>query len=446
MDTPQPEELSTVEEAKKYMNKKRTDIYIWGIYFALITFSVIELFSASIQEVTAADIYGPIMRHMKFIGIGLLIMLGLQRIHWRHMYYMVPIYVFCSLVAMGYVLLFGVDINGARRGMMIFSMLLLPAEFLKLAVALGIAYIVSRCQIHNTHDITTKGVVSCVGFVLLCSGMLFLHGLTNTLLVLAISMTMMAVGFGGKKFGYVILLFFVIGGCAVTYKMYHKSEKGPTEREIMVAQLNREDVNNDQVGEGRGSTWHNRVENYMKLDKYNDPMTDENKQAQLSFIAQAHGGVRGVGIGKSRENTRLPLAFSDYIFAIVVEEMGMVFGIFLLTLYLWLLMHAGRLVMNIRATFPSLLVIGCAITITYQALFHIAIVTGVFPVSGQPLPLFSKGGSSVIATSIALGIMLCVSRSAVRIEDGSEAQEQELQTLPEQLRKDNPAQRIVSNE
>jgi cell division protein FtsW len=87
-----------------------------------------------------------------------------------------------------------------------------------------------------------------------------------------------------------------------------------------------------------------------------------------------------------------------------------------------------------------MLVIGCAITITFQALFHIAIVTGVFPVSGQPLPLFSKGGSSVLATSIALGIMLSVSRFAARTDD-TVAVQQELQTLPERLRKDNPAQR-----
>jgi cell division protein FtsW len=444
MDSPQNTDNVTQTEAtadaQKLMKKKRTDIYIWGIYFAMITFSIIELFSASIQEVTATDIYGPILRHVKFVGLGLVIMLLLQRTHYKYIYYGIPLYVMFSLGAMFLVLTVGVDINGARRGLMIGSMLLLPAEFLKLAVALGVSFIVARFQIEDTHDITTKGVVFCAGFVVLCSALLFFHGLTNTLLVVAISTAMMAVGFGGKKFLVVIACLIAFGGCAVGYKMMHKSDKGPTERQIMIAQLNHEDVAGAQIGEGRGATWHNRVANHFKFDKYKDPITDENKQEQLSFIAQAHGGLRGVGIGKSRENTRLPLAFSDYIYAIVIEEMGLGFGIFLLMLYLWLLMHAGRLATHIKSTFPSLLVIGCAITITFQALFHIAIVTGVFPVSGQPLPLFSKGGSSVLATSIALGIMLSVSRFAARTDD-TVAVQQELQTLPERLRKDNPAQR-----
>jgi cell division protein FtsW len=445
MDSPQNAELSTVEEAEKIKKKKRTDTYIWGIYFAMITFSIIELFSASIQEVTATDIYGPIMRHMKFVVGGLVIMLILQRTHFKNIYKAIPFYVFFSVLTMILVLAVGVDVNGARRGLMIGPLMLLPAEFLKLAVALGVAFIVTRFQIKGTHDITTGGAVLCGFFIGGCSLLLFFHGLTNTLLVVAISIAMMGVGFFSKKLFIVIGVLAVLGLSAVGYKVMHKSADGPSPKQIEMARLNHEEVG-EVIGEGRGTTWRKRISDHLRWDKYKDTITDENKQAQLSFIAQAHGGLRGVGIGNSRENTRLPLAFSDYIFAIVVEELGMVLSLFVLALYLWLLYHAGRLATHLKSTLASLLVIGCAVTITFQALFHIAIVTGVFPVSGQPLPLFSKGGSSVIATSIALGIMLSVSRSAVRIDDDAETQEQELKTLPEQLRKDNPAQKIMKNE
>ena len=204
-------------------------------------------------------------------------------------------------------------------------------------------------------------------------------------------------------------------------------------------------LNQEEVGAGnerdRSATWFGRVQRHFRLNKHADPITDINKQEQLSYIAQAHGGITGVGPGKSRENARLPLAFSDYIYAIVVEECGLVFSIFLLLCYLWLLMRAGYVGISLRRTPACFLMIGCGIYIVVQALFHMAIVSGVFPVSGQPLPLISKGGTSVLATSIALGVMLSVSRHAARTDDkDTEAATRELQSLPENLRTDNPTQ------
>ena len=186
-------------------------------------------------------------------------------------------------------------------------------------------------------------------------------------------------------------------------------------------------------------TWKARFSRHFRLNKYNDDITDENKQEQLSYIAQAHGGLLGVGPGNSRENARLPLAFSDYIYAIVIEELGLITGVFLLICYLWLLARAGWVATRCKQTFPCLLVIGCAIYIVYQALFHMAIVTGVFPVSGQPLPLISKGGTSVIVTSIALGIMLSTCRHAA-FKDDKEAIRKEIEALPENMQSDNPSQ------
>ena len=107
--------------------------------------------------------------------------------------------------------------------------------------------------------------------------------------------------------------------------------------------------------------------------------------------------------------------------------------------YLWLLARAGRVATKCKQTFPCLLVIGCAIYIVYQALFHMAIVTGLFPVSGQPLPLISKGGTSVIVTSIALGIMLSTSRHAA-FKGDKEAIREELNTLPSSIHSENPSQ------
>lgn len=429
--------LSTPAESSP--TQSRIDPYIWGSYIALLVVSVIELFSASSQEVQVGNIYGPIIRHAMFLGIGLVIMLAIQRVHFRHIYFAIPLFVIVSIALMMLVLSVGVNINGARRGLQIGSIMLLPAEFLKLAVALGIAFILSRNRLKGTHDTTNRGVIECTILVLLCSGLLFSHGLTNTLLLMAISICMMLVGgVSWRKLGYVALVFVIFGGGAMLAKHIGNSSHEATPEEIALAEINQTDV--ETRGGNRMSTWSARIKRHLRLNKAGDPITDENKQEQLSYIAQAHGGLTGAGPGNSRENARLPLAFSDYIYAIVVEELGALVAIGVLALYLFLLGRAGRLAMVFKSTLPCLLVIGCALVICLQALFHICIVVGVFPVSGQPLPLISKGGTSILATSIALGVMLSASRWAARKTDTAETIQHELSSLPENIATDNPSQ------
>jgi cell division protein FtsW len=156
-----------------------------------------------------------------------------------------------------------------------------------------------------------------------------------------------------------------------------------------------------------------------------------------SYMAQANGSWHGVLPGNSRETARLPLAFSDYIFAIIVEDWGFIGGFALLMLYLCLLGRAGAIAAKCSRAFPALLVMGMAVMTVLQALFHMAIVTGVFPVSGQPLPLISKGGSSILVTSIAFGIMLSVSRFAAQNNQRSEINA-EIAELPSEMTAENP--------
>ena len=430
----------TVHQAAEAIKpRKRTDPYIWGVYIALLLIAIVELFSASSQEVRADNIYGPILRHVEFLGGGLLIMLGLQYIHFKHIYRFIPVMVLGSVVLMILVLMVGVNVNGARRGLMIGSTMVLPAEFLKLSAALGVAWILSRTQEKDKHDVTWGGTIAASTLVLFCCGLLFSHGLTNTLLLMSMSLTTMLIGgMSWRKFLIVTAAFVFIGGGAFLVKnMANKTaEIDPVRTEIN--RLNKVDA--EERVQNRAATWNERISRHFRLNKYNDSITDENQQEQLSYIAQARGGWHGVGLGNSRESSRLPLAFSDYIYAIIVEESGLLGGIFVLCCYLWLLARAGRLAMVFRSTMPCLLVISSALYIVLQALFHICIVSGVFPVSGQPLPLISKGGFLVLATSVALGIMLSTSRHAARKGDDREAVAKELEALPENLQSSNPSQ------
>lgn len=430
-----PPAAKPAADAAVMPRRRRADHYIWGTYILLVIISLIELYSASSQEVTAANIYRPIMRHGMFLLTGFGFMVWFERLHFRAFYYAVPIYVVGSIAAMMMVLIAGVKINGARRGLDLGFMMVLPAELIKLGAALGVAWILSRHQIKKANDVDNRGVAYCVLLIALCCGLLFSQGLTNTILLMSISLSMMLIGgVSFKKMGIVLAIYAVLGGGAYAFTS-HGSDEKVSERAAEIARLNHEEA---KTGAGnRSDTWRGRIVRHFVGDKHLEPITSINKQEQFSYIAQAHGGLLGVGPGNSRETARLPLAFSDYIYAIIIEEGGLVAGLVVLSLYIVLLVRAARIGAKLKQTFPCLLVIGCTIYIVYQALFHMAIVSGFMPVSGQPLPLISKGGMSIWVTSWALGIMLSVSRYAADKHD-KEAIKAELQMLPEDIHSDNP--------
>ena len=424
----------------------RTDHHLWGTYILLVIIAVIELFSASIQEVADGEIFRPIIRHGMFLLAGLVLMIIMQKMHYRWIYAMIPLYVGASVAMMLWVMVGGREINGAQRAIELGGIQLLPAEFLKLAAALGMAWIISRNREPGKRDITQRGLVLTLGFLYLCCGLLFTQGLSNTIVVVAICFSMMLVcGVSWRKFIIALTITGFLGATGIYVKTSLKSSKPLTEQQIRRAQLNGQAINYDAdgnvyiVGSGRGTTWKERVKRHFRPDKHLEAFSVDNQQEQLSYIAQAHGGLLGVGIGKSRENARLPLAFSDYIFAIIVEELGLFIGLGILLCYMWILGRSAMLTTQFRQTVPGMMVMGCAFVIVFQALFHMAIVSGVVPVSGQPLPLISKGGISVIATSLAFGVMLSVARHAARITDDKDRQEAETELLPENAVSENPA-------
>lgn len=189
----------------------------------------------------------------------------------------------------------------------------------------------------------------------------------------------------------------------------------------------------------RISTWENRLADFFDpTPEYEKPTTSDNLQEHRAAMAMAHGGIIGVGPGNSREASRLPLAFSDYIYAIIIEDLGFLFGgVGLLLVYLMILARAGLIARRCTKAFPALLVMGMAVMIVLQALFNMAIVVGVFPVSGQQLPLISKGGTSIWMISFAFGVMLSVSRYAVK-DSGSEIKTERENNLPDDLQAANP--------
>lgn len=417
--------------APKGLRTYKTDPFIWGIYLSLLVFSVVELFSASSTEVVASNVYAPLVRHSIFLGAGLLLVLWLQKVHYKYFsHYAWPL----AILSLGLLWIsskFGVEINGAQRAISIAGFTVQPAEIVKLTVVILLASIMAKNQ--RPGGVTTRGVVWVAVVVLVFGASLWTNGLTNTLLLMGVSLCMFLIGYVPlKKLGVVLVCYGLAAGVLGMVKYMDHDDSAREFQEMQTSGA----VSASRSGEGRADTHKGRFSRYIEGVHPEDPIDDMNRQVIMANFAQANGGLFGQGPGNSRESARLPLAFSDYIYSIIVEDTGFIGGTVLVVLYLWLLARAGMIAYFCRRAFPAFLILGCAVLIVLQALAHMAIVTGVAPVSGQPLPLISKGGTSILVMSAAIGIMLSVSRHAVTHKDNKN-EKAELEQLPDELQSAN---------
>ena len=448
--------MSPSEKTNRYteISQKYGDPWIWGIYIMLIIFSIVESYSASSREIATQGIYMPIIKQCIFLGVGALCVVLLQRVDYnqpKFLYAMIPGLAVFTVMSLLYVMFFGEIINGARRAMTIVPGLvtLQPAELAKLSIVTILSYIFAKSQ--KNQDISNKGLFAAAAAVGIYGALMIRSGLTNTLLLIAISGSMLLIGGARlKKIGILMIFFGIMFGFFVIIK--HNNDKKEetfkeTQKEMQV-EMSADGlpiVSNKSINDvKRTGTWSRRIQEWKSSDSlvYRD-ITPKNQQEMFSRMAQANGGVVGKGIGKSRECSRLPLAFSDYIYSIIVEELGLIGGLFVMLLYLSLLGRAAMIVRRSKRVLPSLLVIGMASFITFQALFHMAINVGVFPVSGQPLPLISKGGTSIIVISIAFGVMLSVSRTIANY--GNKKNKAEETPIIEGLDAENPTEIPAKN-
>ncbi len=407
--------------------KAKPDGYIWGIYLFILVYSVIELFSASSSEVDANNVYSPLIRHGIFLLIGFGLVLVHQNLPYQYFKHYAKVIGILSLVLLLATSFVGITINGAQRAIRIAGFTIQPAEIVKLTVVVWLASVLATNQMRK--GVTTKGVIIAATIILVFSAALYKNGFTNTVLLMGVSMCLFIVsGIQWKKLGVVLVVYLVAGG--IFYIVKHSSEAADefdsiAQTESATGSTDREDTRNN-----RWSRWKIFVDP-------NEEINDMNRQVILANIAQANGGLTGQGPGNSRESARLPLAFSDYIFSIIVEETGLLGASILLLFYTFLLFRAGVIARKCSRAFPAFLIMGCAFLIVFQAIIHMMIVVGLTPVSGQPLPFISKGGTSIIVMSIALGMMLSVSRYAVTSGNKKEIKA-ELSELPEDMQAENP--------
>lgn len=412
---------------------RRSDPYIWGIIIILYIVSVVEVYSAISREITGGDVYTPIIKHVLLLFSGFLITYVTSRVHYKWFKVMAYLMIPAAIVLLVCILFWGDMLNGAKRTITVWGVSLQGSEVAKVTIVLAMATVLAKSQIKRGVD--TKGVVLVVVLVTIFSGLLFTQGLTNTLLFIGISVCMMLIGgVEWYKLGIIFLVYLVLALAVMQAKDILTESELFNKQEQTVQDGEKKDVLIQ-----RSSTWKSRLEDFFdSTPEYEKETTDANRQEHRAAMAMAHGGITGVGPGNSREASRLPLAFSDYIYAIIIEDLGFVVGgVGLLLVYLMILARAGLIARRCTKAFPALLVMGMAVMIVLQALFNMAIVVGVFPVSGQPLPLISKGGTSIWMMSFAFGVMLSVSRYAVK-DTGANIKSERESGLPEDLQAANP--------
>ncbi|NDV79231.1 FtsW/RodA/SpoVE family cell cycle protein [Dysgonomonas sp. 511] len=376
----------------------RGDKVIWCIFIALCIISLLEVFSASSTIVyRQQNQFAPIFRHAVFLLFGFGLVVFLQRIPSRFFsILLLGIPVSAILIILTY--FFGEDINGAQRWLGIGAITIQPSELAKISAIGFIAFFLSKMKTDNEGWIFWTMIIS---ISILCA-LIVPDNLSTAILLFVVCFLLMFIGQVDLKrlakvgLGVVILGLIAYGGLV-----------------LLPA-----DVVKKYLPE-RAETWKNRIERHdekisiKEVDENGNMLykiTDENRQVSHAKIAIADNKIIGLP-GSGTQRDFLPQAYSDFIFAIILEEMGLLGGLFVLLLYLSLMIRCGVLASKCEKKFPRYLILGSALIITIQALANMAVAVNLIPVTGQPLPLVSRGGTSTIITCAYFGIILaCSSR------------------------------------
>lgn len=395
---------------KKYL---QGDSIIWIVFFALCIISIIEMYSASSTLAYKAIKHTvPIMSHITFLAAGVVLVFAVHLIPTQIIRMLSYPALAFSLILLILTPFIGISENEATRWIEIFGIRFQPSEIAKISLIIVCADLMSRIKDEADEKKQFKHILLIAGVT--CA-LIVTANLSTAVLLFGIIFLIMFIGnISWKRIvpTILIMLAFVVSGYFLVKVIPEDSMPTPLKRAY---------------------TWVARIDRFV--DGHEDEnkyiINDENLQAQHGKIAIARGGIFGVMPGNSTERDFLPQAFADYIYAIIVEEMGLAGGILVILLYLILLFRAGVIARKSETTYPAILVIGLSLMIVIQSFVSMAVSVGLGPVTGQPLPLISRGGTSILITSLYFGIILGITRE-IRKEDMKKEQikEESEQNIP----------------
>ncbi|UKK48797.1 FtsW/RodA/SpoVE family cell cycle protein [Prevotella sp. E9-3] len=409
---------------KKIGNLFKGDKGIWMVFLFLCLISVVEVFSASSTLTYKSQNYlSPLIYHSGMILFGLFVVIVTLNIPCRYFKIVTPLMLFISFATLLWVLIGGESINGANRVIKLAGFTFQPSEIAKGTMVLATAQILSAMQRPDGKGADEKAMKYVMFIVLPAVFLIGIENLSTAALLSMVIFLMMFLGRVpimqlGKLMGagvIVIGVFLTLVLTLGTIEQVEDEKNPPTEQAAAQGKM-------DEIKGGgifhRFATWRNRILNHsggedVPADKYD---IDKNFQVGHANIAIASSGIIGKGPGNSTERDFLPQAFSDFIYAIIIEEMGIIGAVAVVLLYVILLFRTARIARRCENNFPAFLVMGLALMLVIQATINMMVAVELMPVTGQPLPLISKGGTSTIINCAYIGVILSVSRSAKRVD------------------------------
>lgn len=352
------------------------DPIIWGIVILLSLFSILVVYSATgslAYKYAGGNTELYLIRHSTLIFASFFVMWVAHKVPYRKyaLYARLAMYLSIPLLFLTY--LVGSTLNEANRWLTIpvINQAFQPSDLAKLALISALAAMLAKRQSNiKAFKGTFVPIIAAIGLICL---LIALANMSTAILLLMTCLLIMFIGRVPVKYLAMVVMVGVLG---LTTALF--------------------------IGQ-RGDTFYSRIEAFM--DKDDIPF-----QAEQSYIAIATGGVTGKGPGNSEQRNSLPHPYSDFIYAIIIEEYGVIGGVAVLFLYLALLYRGMRIVASSNKAFGGLLSAGLSFALVIQALVNMAVAVGLGPITGLPLPLLSMGGTSLVFTGISLGIILSVSR------------------------------------
>ncbi len=373
------------------------DRIIWAIAALLAIFSFLPVYSAASNLAyngSGSSTFSYFIKHFVHLFLGFSIIYGVHKIPYRYFKGLSMVMIPVVLILLVITMLQGGTIGGANASrwirVPIVGLTFQPSTLAALVLMVYVARYLSKIKEEN---ITIKESILPLWLPVFIVLALILPANFSTA-ALIFSMVILLTYVGGYPFKYLSI---IVGSGAIILSLF-----------ILTTMAF------PNLMPNRVDTWNSRISSFVGSD-----VSQEDYQIEKAKIAIASGGVKGLGPGKSIQKNFLPQSSSDFIFAIIIEEYGLIGGMFLLILYLWLLFRIVIVAQKSDSVFGKLLAISVGIPIIFQALVNMGVAVQLFPVTGQTLPLISSGGTSIWVTCLALGIVLSV--SVKRDEDKNKA-------------------------
>ena len=413
---------------KKIGNLFKGDKGIWTVFLFLCLISIVEVFSASSTLTYKTHNYMmPLIYHTAMILMGVGVAIITLNIPCRYFKLLTPLMLVLTYATLLWVLIGGESINGANRVIQLPGFTFQPSEIAKGTMVLTAAQILSAMQREDESGADPTAMKYVLWLVVPATMLIGLENLSTAVLLFSVIFVMMFIARVplrqmGKLTGVLVLLVAIFLGLVFWMAKLDKEGQeleqaqanGQTEQ--VVKSSEKKDRSGWEKLTHRFWTWKNRIagkeDKNVPAEEYK--VTDKNFQVTHANFAIASSGIIGKGPGNSVERDYLPQAFSDFIYAIIIEEMGLAGAIAVVFLYVILLFRAARIASRCENNFPAFLVMGLTLLLVFQAVINMCVAVDFGIVTGQPLPLVSKGGTSTIVNCAYIGVILSVSRSAKR--------------------------------